>query len=349
MTTSLQHSLYHRINTAWRAVTRTLFALGTTLLLAFGLASAVHAANPKLIITGASGKLGGEVLDFLSQRGVQPQDLILVTRSPDKLADWARRGAEVRRGDFTEPSTLPAAFAGGQRMLLISSGNLGPSLFTENQAAIEAAKRAGVKRIVYTSFVNAKKLGEIGVLPSHYQTEVALKNSGLKWIVLRNQDYMENTTSRARQIVAAGVLRSEDGKKGSVAHKDCAEAAVAALLTSGPENKVYEITGPALLGSSDVARTLSEVSGKQIRVEKPSTAPEATKPPQGPSPGATPGAGPSPEDLAFFAGLVRAQRNGIMAVLTHDFQTLTGHAPQSLRDVLETQRAELTGAAGPKP
>src|SRR5215203_5504953 len=114
-------------------------------------------AQDKIIVSGASGQLGSLVIEALLERNVAPENLILVSRTPDTahLQAYAKRGASVRFGDFNEPQSLEAAYRGGTRMLLISINGGGGNRLDLHKAAIDAAVRAGVKQIAYTSYVNA--------------------------------------------------------------------------------------------------------------------------------------------------------------------------------------------------
>src|SRR5918997_1273665 len=134
----------------------------------------------RIVITGASGQLGRRVTDELLER-VAPSDLILVTRTPDSLAEYAARGAEVRAGDFTDPSSLHAAFAGGGRMLLISTDAIGARV-QHQRDAIDAAVAAGIRHVAYTSIVNPEPgSNPAAAVPDHRATEDELRESGLEW------------------------------------------------------------------------------------------------------------------------------------------------------------------------
>jgi hypothetical protein len=123
---------------------------------------------------------------------VPARELILVTRHPAKLSEFAARGASVRRGDFDDPASLPAAFAGGERMLLISTDKVGGGRPAQHGRAIDAAVRAGVRHIAYTSFVNADVPGHPAISCSeHRDTEPLVKGSGVDWTILRNNQYAE--------------------------------------------------------------------------------------------------------------------------------------------------------------
>src|SRR5690349_5205481 len=160
-----------------------------------------------IVITGASGGLAGEAIEALLARNVPPDRLILVTRTPEKLSFLADRGAQVRAGDFNKPDELPAAFAGGKQLLLISASGPGDRL-AQHTAAISAAQRAGIRHIVYTSWVNAVEENPAAVTRDHRLTEDAIRKSGIPYTILRNQRYSEGLIEQGRQAVTSGILLS---------------------------------------------------------------------------------------------------------------------------------------------
>lgn len=224
-------------------------------------------AHEKIIISGASGKLGGLAVEELLHRGIDPRDLILVSRTPGKLEKYATQGASVRYGDFTKPESLPAAYAGGARMLLISISSGGKKRPELQKMAIDTAKQAGVKQIAYTSFVNMDH-NTSPIAHDHRITEEYLKKSGIAWTMLRNHIYMDGLVDVAARMVREGraVIPPDETKIGYVTRADCAAAAAAVLVTPGTENKAYDITGPELVGVREIADAAGHVSGKPIEI-----------------------------------------------------------------------------------
>ncbi|MER6939638.1 NAD(P)H-binding protein, partial [Nocardioides sp. NPDC000441] len=137
-----------------------------------------------IAITGASGQLGRLVADQLLTT-VDPAELVLLTRDPAKLADYAERGADVRAADFSKPDELVEAFAGVERVLLISTDAVGARV-EGHLAAIDAAVKAGVRHMAYTSVSGPTADNPAGVVADHAATEEALRESGLAWTMLRN-------------------------------------------------------------------------------------------------------------------------------------------------------------------
>jgi NAD(P)H dehydrogenase (quinone) len=276
--------------------------------------SPAEAQAERIIVSGASGNLGGLTVDELLARGVPASRLILVSRTPDELKKYADQGASVRFGDFTKPESLPAAYAGGTRMLLISvGGNQEVTAADLLKRAIDAAKAAGVKHIAYTSYVGLTRGDTAGRAADHQATEEALRASGVAWTMLRNSIYMHGQIAQAARMVADGraVIPPNESPIGYITREDCARAAAAVLSTPGHEGKAYDITGPALIGVRDAAAIASAVTGKPIEVV------------QG-------GADVRP-------GFGRPA----MAFTTTHFEELTGRKPTSLRELFEANKTAL--------
>ncbi|RPI58300.1 MAG: SDR family NAD(P)-dependent oxidoreductase, partial [Lysobacterales bacterium] len=206
----------------------------------------------KLIITGASGQLGRRAAELVLG-STAAEDLILTTRNPAALAPLAERGVTVRHADFADPRTLRAAFAGGERLLLVSATDLGQRT-AQHRAAIDAAKAAGVRHIIYTSGLKPEPPNPAVVAPSHYATEQSLAQSGLAWTILRNSLYADYQTSEAERALETGVLvhNRGSGTAAYVAREDCAAAAAAVLLQTGHEGALYDITGPEAFTADDL-------------------------------------------------------------------------------------------------
>ncbi len=240
--------------------------------------AALAAGNERIIISGASGQLGGQAVKDLLQRGVSARNLILVSRTPEALAPYAKLGAATRFGDFAKPESLPGAFAGGTRMLLISiGGGAGPRPVAHGQA-IDAAKAVGVKQIAYTSWLGITKGDTQGIAADHLATEDLLRRSGVAYTFLRNSLYMEILLPQAARMVAEGKATVPNGEvlMGYVSRADCAAAAAAVLCTAGHDNKSYDITGPELIGVRQIAAAASAATGKTITVvAAPADAPPA--------------------------------------------------------------------------
>ena len=268
----------------------------------------------KLVITGASGQLARRVAELVLATA-PPEDVILATRTPELLAPLAARGVTVRRADFEDAATLRAAFAGGERLLLVSATDLSRRT-AQHEAALHAAKAAGVRHVIYTSGLKPAPPNPAVVAPSHHATEQALARSGLQWTVLRNSLYADYQLPEARRALETGVLAHNRGR-GTVAYvarEDCAAAAAAVLLQPGHAGAVYEITG----GESDSADDLAALYAELIALMV---------------------GDPTGDDhLRYGAELVtsfgRSIREGFMDSRTDAVEQLTKRAPATLRQVL---------------
>ena len=200
-------------------------------------------ANSPLLVTGASGNLGRLAVEELLARGATR--IIAGTRDPSKLSDLAAKGVEIRKVDFNDPASLPAAFAGVERLLIVSTDGIGTRV-AQQTAAVDAAKAAGVKHIVYTSAPAARPDADAGLNPEHFWTEIAIAASGLDFTILRNHMYAENNLTDLPQAVASGQLFGLIGDRGTsyVTRADAARAAAGALL-SAQGKTLEDVTGPA--------------------------------------------------------------------------------------------------------
>jgi NAD(P)H dehydrogenase (quinone) len=278
------------------------------------------ATQEKFIISGASGQLGELTVRELLQRGVPAKNLILISRTPEKLAEFAKLGAVTRFGDVDKPESLPAAYQGGTRMLMISLG-FGPGDAPRpprHKIAFDAAVKAGVERIIYTSFLGADKGGNM-LADDHQKSEAFLVASGAKWVALRNAFYADMQLQGALQMASTGKasVKPIDPKTAPVTRADCAAAAAGALLgDASVENQAYEITGPQLNDTRDMAKLVGDIIGKPIEV----TVAEARA--------GGPGGMPAPPP-----------------VVTDAVAKLSGRPATSLQALLEANKAQLLAAA----
>lgn len=199
----------------------------------------------KTLITGASGNFGSMTLERLLTQ-MDPTELILMSRKPDKLAEYAKLGCDVRFGDFDRPESLVPAARGAEQMLLISGHKVGHRI-RQHGDAIEAAKLAGVRRIAYTSYFGSDEGNTALVCIDHHGTEQLLKASGLAYTILRDGMYGDSIFNAAMPAaIATGQWRmcAGDGKVNLVDRVDCVDSAVAVLTGSGHENRTYNIVGP---------------------------------------------------------------------------------------------------------
>ena len=216
-----------------------------------------------IVVTGATGRLGQLVIDGLLQR-VPPAQVVAAVRTPGKAAPLAARGVTVRRADYNEPDQLSAAFAGADRVLLISSNDPLQSV-AQHTAVIEAARQAGVSLLAYTSLWHADSSTLLTAVP-HRLTEPVIRDSGVPYTFLRNNLYTDHYALAIRQAVKSGVFvgSAGAGRVASATRTDYAAAAVAVLTGHGHENKVYELGGDAAWDYHELAAVLSKVTGHEI-------------------------------------------------------------------------------------
>lgn len=288
-----------------------------------------------LLVTGASGKLGRSVIAHLRQTlKVPAARIVAASRTPETLADLAAEGVAVRKADFEDSASLAQAFAGVQRLLLISTDALdrpGRRL-EQHRAAVAAAVKAGVEHVVYTSMPRPEPGSPIPFAPDHYGTEQALAASPLSWTVLRNCWYMENLYLNLPQVVAGGQWYTAAGE-GGIAHisrEDCARAAAVALASSSTEKAIYNITGTHAPNTREIAALASEILGKPITVIQ--------VPPEALAQGMAAAGVPSflvPMLVSFDVNTAA----GNVGMVSDDFRKLTGSAPLSLREFLVANKA----------
>jgi NAD(P)H dehydrogenase (quinone) len=294
---------------------------------------------PRLLVTGASGHLGQRVLAHLIDTyGVAPSDVVAGTRKPGGLADWTARGVTTRAVDFDAPETLPAAFAGIERLLIISTDALGvPGLrLKQHQAAIAAAAAAGVKHVVYTSLPHADT-SAVSFAPDHWGTEQALAASSLPgWTALRNHWYFENILFSLPSLKASGTWyhAAGDGRRAHIARDDLARAAAAALAADFQGKRTLTQSGAEGFTIADLAAKLSPIIGKSLAVV-PVSVDDLV---------AGMVAHGLPEPVArTFASFDAAQAQGHFMPVTGDYKALTGVDPTPFDAWLTANQALLAG------
>ena len=200
----------------------------------------------KLLVTGATGKFGTKVVETLLKT-VPASQLAVSVRNPEKAEGLRARGVEVRQGDFDRPETLDSAFAGIDRLLIISADGDNETRIRQHTNAVAAAERAGVKFIAYTSLANAKESKNL-FAPTHQATEEAILKTGIPYSFLRNNWYLENEIPSIQGVLAGApwVTSAGNGKVGWALQQDYAEAAAAVLSGNGHENTIYELSGKSL-------------------------------------------------------------------------------------------------------
>lgn len=215
-----------------------------------------------ILVTGASGQLGRLVIDSLLEK-TAASNIVAAVRSPEKVADLAEKGVQVRQADYTDQDSLVAAMQGVEKVLLISSSEVGQRTAQHNNI-INAAKQAGVSLIAYTSILKADTSPLI-LAEEHVATEKLLAESGVPHVLLRNGWYSENYTMSVATALEYGVVGcAGDGKLATASRADFAAAAAAVLVNDGQAGKVYELAGDNAFTLSEYAAVISKVTGKTV-------------------------------------------------------------------------------------
>jgi len=286
-----------------------------------------------IAVTGAGGHLGRAVVDGLAAAGAK--HVVAITRDPGKLDALEARGVEVRAGDFNVPDALPAAFAGVDRLLIVSTDTIdGAGTRTaQHRGAIAAAEAAGVKHIVYTSVTSPYPDPTNPLADSHYWTEARLAASPLDWSSLRNNQYTDYVIPGVQHGLASGRMVHAAGASGRayVTRADCAAAAVAALLDA-EGRRIYDIGGPEALTMDELAATAARLSGRPVSAQNVPAAALIAGLVQG----------GVPENMAqVLARFDTDAAKGYFAIVSGDFEVLTGRPPESVAAFLARNRQAL--------
>lgn len=224
-----------------------------------------------IAITGATGQLGQLVIEHLLKT-VPADQLVAVVRHPAKAEALSQQGIHVRQGDYTDQATLTTALQGVEKLLLISSSEVGQRE-AQHQNVINAAKAAGVKFIAYTSLLHADH-SPLGLHVEHVATENALAASGIPYALLRNGWYIENYLASVPPALEHGVFigAAGEGKIAAAPRADYAAAAAHVIASKGHSGKVYELAGDHAWTLSDLVAELSRQSGKTVSYQNLSEA-----------------------------------------------------------------------------
>jgi len=273
-------------------------------------------------VTGSTGALGSLAIEHLKKQGIPAKDIVAIARNPEKAKSLTAAGVTVRIADYEKPQTLREALHGVDRLLLISSSEVGKRA-AQHQAVIDAAKATGVKFVVYTSITRADT-SKNPLAPEHKATEAALKSSGLKYALVRNNWYHENYLDDVKGAKQYGqvAFAAGEGLVASATRSDYAEAAVRVLTGNGNEGKIFELGGAAW-NFHDLAKAASARWGKPV-VYRSLTSSERLEQLKGfglPEPVA-----------AFVTSLDEGIKAGTLESKATDLTTILGRAPTSLAD-----------------
>jgi NAD(P)H dehydrogenase (quinone) len=283
-----------------------------------------------ILVTGATGHFGKSTIDFLLKKGISSTNIVALVRDEEKAADIKSKGVALRMGDYDNYNALLNAFAGVEKLLFVS----GSDIFNrgaQHLNVVRAAKEAGVKHIVYTSFQGKNETESSPlwlVAQSHLQTEVWLKESGIDYTILKNTLYMDFVPAfLGEKVIETGViyLPAGNGKVGAVLRSEMAEATANILASSNHTRKTYHFTNHEAFSYQEVAQQLSEITGKKINYLSP-TADEyeqtLTK------------HGVPADFIGLFSSFAVAQAKGELEMVGSDLEQILGRKPTSVKTFL---------------
>lgn len=280
-----------------------------------------------IIVTGATGALNGSTVQHLLD-ALPASEIAVVARDASKAARFASRGIEVRTGDYADPSSLSAAFAGADQLLLVSASDPQADAVALHRNAVEAAVDAGVGRVLYTSHQGAARNTPFGPGRDHAATEELLANSGLAWTSLRNGFYAHSLTWFLGDWRETGVIAvPADGPVSWTAREDAAEAAARILLSDGAYDGPTTLTARTAPTFADVATIAADVAGRPVETvvlgDEEWVAHQVSS--------------GQPEFMAaFMLGMYHAAAEGFFAATDPALGVILGREPRSVRDLLAT-------------
>ena len=279
----------------------------------------------KYLVTGATGKLGSKIVDVLL-KSVPASELAVSVRNPEKAEALKAKGVDVRHGDFDKPETLDEAFKGVERLLIISADGDNDTRIRQHANVVDAAERAGVSFIAYTSLADATESQNL-MAPPHVETEGAIERTGISHAFLRNNWYLENELGSIQGVLAGApwVTAARDGKVGWALQDDYAEAAANVLMADDFEQDIFELSGP-LHTQAELVETLSDVLGREVAFQEVSLDAYAD---------VMRGAGVPEGAIPIVVGIQDSIRNGSLEVESNDFELVLGRPVTPLKEALQ--------------
>ena len=302
------------------------------------------------VVTGVGGYVGAKTAEELMKL-VPAGQIIVTSRNEEVLAKWRAKGVHARKADYNDKPAMIEAFRGAEALFMVSAMEVGDRRRAQHRNAIEAAKAAGVQRIVYTSFLGA---GDPSInsfeIADHRFTEKLIFESGLSWNLMRNSQYGDAMAENQAAIAITtgkSIGNAGDGRVAFICRDDVAAVAAALLAGKGERNKAYDVTGPAGVSWGDVAAMITELSGAPIEVvdltdeqmyamwDSLGVPREAT---------GDFSRSPVPWCSDGMVSLGREIRLGHLSTVTNVVEQLTGRKPKSLRELMKEK-----AASWPKP
>lgn len=284
-----------------------------------------------ILVTGSTGNFGKATIDSLLKKGVPSNQIVALARDEEKSADLKSKGVALRIGDYDNYTSLVNAFRGIEKLLLVSGSDIF-NRAAQHQNVIKAAKEAGVKHIVYTSFLGKNETDSSPLWPvaqSHLQTEEWLKESGMDYTIVKNTLYLDFVPAfLGEKVLETGVIYypAGSGKVGAVLRSEMAEATSQILIGSNHAGKTYRFTNQEAFSYQEVAQYLSEITGKTITYLSP-TADEYTH--------TLAEHGVPQEIIGIFSSFAVAQAIGELNTISSDLEQLLGRKPTSVKAFLK--------------
>jgi NAD(P)H dehydrogenase (quinone) len=283
-----------------------------------------------ILVTGATGHFGKSTIDFLLKKGISSNNIVALVRDEAKVIELKNQGVKLCVGDYDNYQSLVRAFKGAEKLLFVSGSEI-ENRSSQHQNVVLAAKEAGVKHIIYTSFLGKDETESSPLWPvieSHFKTEVWLKDSGIDFTILKNSLYLDFIPAfLGEKVLESGLiyLPAGEGKVGAVLRSEMAEAAANILISDNHTAKTYEFTGSEAFSYQEVALQLSEITGKEINYLSP-TAEEYAK--------TLTEHGVPANFIGLFAGFALAQANGELGLVVNDLEQILGRKPTSFKTYL---------------
>lgn len=283
-----------------------------------------------ILVTGATGHFGKAIIDFLIKKGIPANNISALVRDATKAQDLKTKGINLKIGDYDNYASLLEAFKSVDKLLLVSGTDV-VNRGKQHVNAVNAAKEAGVKHIIYTSFErkNETEASPIALLAkSHIDTENHIKASGMAFTILRNNLYLDALPMFfGEQVLETGIfLPAGDTKSAFALRKDLAEAAANILTSQGHENKEYALSNTENISLQEIAQDLTAIAGKQINY---------VSPPQDVYVETLTKAKVPAEYIGMFAGFAEAIRQGEFSAEKTDLENLLGRKPTTAKAFLK--------------
>lgn len=285
-----------------------------------------------ILVTGATGQLGSLVIYSLLEKGIKANEISALVRNMEKAGDLKKKGVNLKFGNYDDYTSLVHAFKGTDKLLFVSGNDLATRL-TQHENIVKAAKEAGVKHIIYTSFErrNESENSPLGMLAqSHLETERWLKESGLTFTILKNNVYMDSIPFfLGDKVLETSTIYfpAGNGKVSAVLRSEYAEATANILTSSGHENKTYDFTNVEAQSYDEIAKYISEITGKTIQYISPSVNEYKQT---------LINAGVPADFIGILASFALAQEQGDLNIVSNDLKNLLGRKPTSLKEFLKT-------------